>query len=82
LLQEPNLREEVPGSWKFWSIKLLESGWLSRIRDSWRYACMESCWILEEVLVELTGKTGLTGLPDRSDRFWPSAVWLCIELQD
>jgi hypothetical protein len=48
---------------------------LSRIRDSWRYACSGSCWSLEEVLAELTGKTGLTGLPNRSDRFakpvWP-----------
>jgi hypothetical protein len=32
--------------------------------------------------VELTGKTGLTGLPNRSDRFWPSPVQLDIELQD
>jgi hypothetical protein len=55
---------------------------LSRIRNSWRYACIRSWWSLEEVVVELTGKTGLTGLPNRSDRFWPSAVWLCIELQD
>jgi hypothetical protein len=34
------------------------------------------------MVVELTGKTGLTGLPNRSDRFRPSAVWLCIKLQD
>jgi hypothetical protein len=54
---------------------------LSRIRNSWRYACIRSWWSLEEVVVELTGKTGLTSLPNRSDWFWPSAVWLCFELQ-
>jgi hypothetical protein len=32
--------------------------------------------------VELTGKTGLTGLPNRSDRFRPSPVQPGIELQD
>jgi hypothetical protein len=55
---------------------------LSRIRNSWRYACIRSRWSLEEVVVELTGKTSLTGLPNRSDRFWPSAVWLYSKLQD
>jgi hypothetical protein len=34
---------------------------LSKIRDSWRYACIGSYWSLEEVLAELTGKTGVTG---------------------
>jgi hypothetical protein len=34
------------------------------------------------VVVELTGKTGLTSFPNRSDWFRPSAVWLCIKLQD
>jgi hypothetical protein len=29
---------------------------LSRIRNSWRYACIRSWWSLEEVVVELTGK--------------------------
>jgi hypothetical protein len=80
--QPPGKSSEVPSFWKFRSIKSPESRWLSRIRHSWRYACIRSWWSLEEMVVELTGKTGRTGLPNRSDRFRPSAVWLCIELQD
>jgi hypothetical protein len=80
--QPPGKSSEVPSFWKFRPIKSPESRWLSRITHTWGCACIRSWWSLEEMVVELTGKIGLTGLPNRSDRFWPSAVWLCIELQD
>jgi hypothetical protein len=48
---------------------------LSRIRNSWRYACIRSWWSLEEVVVELTGKTGLTvSGPVQFDLYWTSRL--------
>jgi hypothetical protein len=64
------------GFLKFKPIKLLESGWLSAIKDWWRYACIESRWSLEEECwldwlaksVWPVCQTGLTGSgPVQSD---------------